>query len=261
MSKKVTRTKPITKAVAMKVLEVVDAGLARGLGRNVPGEMCVEAAVCYAMGEPHTDKPKCVMSLIRDTKIALNDNCVWKTSHYNDYDLTDAKTRSEALRRLAIAQLGSKGKITPTQWKRAIGSYLYETLDKKLIEEGKIARASLIKELEAAIKTLKAGKEDVYVEINYEADVYKPDNEGRDISGTSLFEELNVDDIEHAKRVCEDIVQILIKLKSPGTKFLYLTEKSKAKKPIKRLRVGNKTKRKDSVLVTFKKPAKRKIKK
>lgn len=50
----------ITREIASKVLEVVDAGLVKGLGQPLPGQMCVEAAVCFAMGLPHSDEPTCV---------------------------------------------------------------------------------------------------------------------------------------------------------------------------------------------------------
>lgn len=43
----------INKALAIKVLEVVDAGLSSGMGIPVPGKMCVEAAVNFAMGHEH----------------------------------------------------------------------------------------------------------------------------------------------------------------------------------------------------------------
>jgi hypothetical protein len=45
----------ITEQVARRVIEVVDAGLVRGVGDPVPGQMCVEAAINYAMGLPHGD--------------------------------------------------------------------------------------------------------------------------------------------------------------------------------------------------------------
>lgn len=45
----------ITRKIAVRVLEVVDAGLVSGVGSPEPGKMCVEAAVCYALGLPHGD--------------------------------------------------------------------------------------------------------------------------------------------------------------------------------------------------------------
>lgn len=81
---------------AKRVLDVVDAGLCRGIGTPVPGHMCVEAAVCYALGLPHGDNPACVCDAVRQVKIALNDS-YWSGN----------SARAAGLRRLAVAQLGS----------------------------------------------------------------------------------------------------------------------------------------------------------
>jgi hypothetical protein len=86
----------VSREIAKKVLEVVDAGLVSGKGKPIPGQMCVEAAVCYAMGLPHSDEPKCVGEAVRVFKIRLNDS-KWPT----DAD------RTKGMRKLAIAQLGS----------------------------------------------------------------------------------------------------------------------------------------------------------
>jgi hypothetical protein len=86
--------------IARKVLETVDAGLVCGVGKPVPGQMCVEAAVCYAMGMPHGDNPSCVSDAVRAFKIRLNDSA-WSS---------DA-ARANGLRRIAIAQLGSAGVV------------------------------------------------------------------------------------------------------------------------------------------------------
>jgi hypothetical protein len=86
----------LSRKVARKVLETVDAGLVSGLGQAVPGQMCVEAAVCYALGLPHGDNPACVGSAVRAFKIRLND-ANWPTN----------ESRTKGMRKLAIAQLGS----------------------------------------------------------------------------------------------------------------------------------------------------------
>ena len=93
-----TTQKPIklNLRIARKVLSTVDAGLVRGLGKPIPGQMCVEAAVNYAIGNKHGDDPKCVGKAVRDFKIKLND-CDWSSN----------EARTEGMRRLAIAQLGS----------------------------------------------------------------------------------------------------------------------------------------------------------
>src|SRR5262245_4769761 len=82
--------------VARKVLMTVDAGLVHGMGEPVPGRMCVEAAVCYALDLPHSDDPRCISLALRQLKIRLNDSR-WSTN----------EARAKGLRRLALAQLGS----------------------------------------------------------------------------------------------------------------------------------------------------------
>jgi hypothetical protein len=89
----------ITLKQARRVLEVVDAGLSNGLGKPQLGEMCVEAAVCFALGQPHGDQPACVAPIVRQFKIALNDASGWSSK----------AARAKGLRRIAIAQLGSTG--------------------------------------------------------------------------------------------------------------------------------------------------------
>jgi len=83
--------------IAKKVLSTIDSGLTSGVGNPVPGQMCVEAAVCYALGLPHGDDPGCVSQALRSLKITLND-AEWSS---------DA-ARAKGLRRLGLAQLGSK---------------------------------------------------------------------------------------------------------------------------------------------------------
>jgi hypothetical protein len=99
----------ITEAIAKKVVETVDAGLVGGLGQPVPGQMCVEAAVCYALGLPHGDDPKCVAYSLRSLKIRLND-ASWSS----------AQARSKGLRRLAVAQLGSMGVLDDREFVRRV---------------------------------------------------------------------------------------------------------------------------------------------
>jgi len=99
----------ITKAVAEKVLETVDAGLCTGLGAPVPGQMCVEAAVCFALGLPHSDEPSCVSPALRAFKIRLND-AAWSSN----------EDRAKGLRRLALIQLGSAGHLDDNQFARRL---------------------------------------------------------------------------------------------------------------------------------------------
>ena len=92
---------------ARRVLEVVDAGLVHGIGIAKPGSMCVEAAVCYALGEPHSDRPACVHRVVRDIKVSIND-APWSSN----------KARTAGLRRVAIAGLGTADTLDGEQFKR-----------------------------------------------------------------------------------------------------------------------------------------------
>ena len=99
----------ITREIAIKVRDTVDAGLVKGVGIQVPGQMCVEAAVCYAMGLPHSDEPPCVSPAIRQLKIQLNDSA-WSSD----------KARGAGMRRLALAQLGSAGVVADVDFVRRV---------------------------------------------------------------------------------------------------------------------------------------------
>jgi hypothetical protein len=88
--------KKLTLRDARKVLSVVDCGLSMGIGTPTPGQMCIEAAVCYALGLPHGDDPKCVASAVQWYKITVNDS-----------EWSSKAARGRGMRRVAIAQLGS----------------------------------------------------------------------------------------------------------------------------------------------------------
>jgi hypothetical protein len=83
--------------LARRVVKAVKPGLTAGLGRPKPGEMCVEAAVCYALGLPHDDDPPCVGSAARRIKIGINDSTRW----------TSKKARARGMLDASVAQLGS----------------------------------------------------------------------------------------------------------------------------------------------------------
>lgn len=91
---------PITEVgipLAQRILKLLSFGLVGGLGDPGPGKMCVEAAVCYAMGEGHGTNPSCVAEDVRSIKIGIND-----LSGYSSDSM-----RGRILRHMAIAQLGS----------------------------------------------------------------------------------------------------------------------------------------------------------
>ena len=78
--------------------EIISHGLVRGLGRPEPGELCVEAAICLALGEHHSDSPSCVADPDRQFGVLIND-AEWSSD----------QVRADALLPLALAQLGTAG--------------------------------------------------------------------------------------------------------------------------------------------------------
>jgi hypothetical protein len=104
-----TKTLEITETLVRTLLDTVDAGLCCGKGEPIPGQMCVEAAVCYAMGLPHGDEPTCVSSAVRAFKISLNDSA-WSS---ND-------VRAKGMRKLAVAQLGSRGVVDDVEFSKRV---------------------------------------------------------------------------------------------------------------------------------------------
>ena len=127
------RPMSVTIEQALKVYEYVNAGLVSGLGNAVPGQMCIEAAICLAMGEPHGDTPSCVGEQDRALSIPLND-AKWSSD----------KARADGMRRLAIAQLGSRdlSKAQQTEWLRLV----VEGVIRKIVPLALRAAAPLQKE-------------------------------------------------------------------------------------------------------------------
>ena len=136
-------TSEITKEIAIKVLKVVDAGLVKGMGRPQPGQMCVEAAVCYAMGLPHSDEPSCVSPSLRRLKIALNDKS-WSSN----------QARAAGLRRLAVAQLGSADVLDDREFAKRVA----ELAIRKRVPAALRSAASIQKNEAHKAKLLEAAK-------------------------------------------------------------------------------------------------------
>jgi hypothetical protein len=86
----------INQELVDKIDDILKHGLRKGKGNPIPGQLCVEAAICLALGEPHSDEPSCVGEKVREPKIALND-CDWSSN----------EARAIGMRDIAIAQLGS----------------------------------------------------------------------------------------------------------------------------------------------------------
>lgn len=129
----------VSKQLAERVLDVVDKGLCSGAGQPIPGRMCVEAAVCYAMGQQHSDEPSCVHGNVRAAKIALNDQ-PWSSR----------KARAKGMRRLAVAQLGSNG-INGNQFNKRLSYGLISLILPDALKESKRQEEnSLLKKMSRA---------------------------------------------------------------------------------------------------------------
>lgn len=113
----------ITKSVIEKFDEAVSRGFSFGVGKR-DGQMCVEAAICYALGLPHSDNPGCVTYSVMSFKIVLNDQ-----------NWSSPQARAKGLRNLGIAQLGSKGIVVDEEFFTNISKKLIQVLIPTLFRE------------------------------------------------------------------------------------------------------------------------------
>lgn len=235
--------------LASRVAGLCSHGLCTGVGRPTPGAMCVEAAVAFATGASHNDQPECVDNDLISLKIDLNDSL----------PISSDKKRGEILRRIAIAQLGtySKGYTFPAAKFSSLVDDLTETYVEKIIDTIRKDRISkrdkAIKEaladFEKAVKAAKgdpkkintaavnlknATEGDTYDEdeilltdeqieekIEEELEYHTSDGAGNAIAWIADQQNLNKAEKDKlSARFVEDIVKILIKLKTPGSKYL-----------------------------------------
>lgn len=212
----------IDKAFALKVLSIVDKGLTYGIGEPTPGKMCVEAAVAYASGEDHNDEPSCVDYHLAQEKIYLNDQN-WPNN----------KDRAKGLRRLAIAQLGSVNKFDNEKYE----TFLRAEIFPKIFAGVKEAH---LRGLSTAVHLVKdASSIEDLDNLNYDEIVGEELADNFGVAGQSSYDcddclELlrdftKMDEHTVLKTIAEAMVQVLIKMKIPGTKYLYLTKRKKRK--------------------------------
>ena len=82
---------------ATKVRDLIRQGLVSGMGRPVPGQMCIQAVIQHVMGLPHGDDPKeCVGPAVRSFGIRLND-AKWSSD----------QARAKGMERFGLAEIGS----------------------------------------------------------------------------------------------------------------------------------------------------------
>ena len=201
----------VTKEIAIKVRDTVDAGLVRGKGKPIPGSMCVEAAVCFAMGLPHSDEPSCVSPAIRALKIRLNDS-----------DWSSDSARAKGMRRLALVQLGSAGAVDDNDFARRIA----EMTIRKIVPIA--LRAA------AVLHTVAEHKTALEVSANLcelEGSESAARSAARSAWSAARSAESAADAAESAESAAidtvlsdfaENVVQVLIEMKAPGCQWLDL---------------------------------------
>lgn len=190
----------IEKEIAQKVLDTVDAGLCAGVGNQKPGEMCVEAAICFAYGLPHGDNPPCVGVAVRAGKITLNDSN-WSTN----------EARAKGMRKIAIAQLGSESIDQVEYASRLALKTIQQIVPMALRSAGSIkGNESHREKLQAAaIACEKCETLSSAMAISISASAARA---ARAASDAALVKAADVQ------------LSVLIELNSPGCEFLYLTE-------------------------------------
>lgn len=236
-----TQIKP-TRAHARKILSLLSHGLVKGQGDPEPGKMCVEAAVCFAMGLPHSDEPPCVGSAVRSFKIALNDS-EWSSN----------TARADGMRRIAIAQLGSAeldqrefSRLLSIETIRVIVPYALREAAKKAVNRGHreaLTASALacesspsLENCEKAREAAKAAWEAAWEEeweaweaakaakAAWEAwEAWEAADQAADQAAVRAAAWAAVADKDKPLQlIAECAVQVLIKMKCPGTKWLDL---------------------------------------
>jgi hypothetical protein len=180
--------------------------------------MCVEAAVCYAMGEPHGAEPTCVDEEIRNFKINLNDCNGWPNN----------KARGNGMMALAVAQLGSAGVKSVGKFSDALLSEIVKTFIpwafKLFCEE---AQAELDFKSWSDFKAKKDDLIDLSVWQLHEYDVY--DFQNLDFIDTLVSKE---NWHEALLRIADAGLTALKLVEAPGCKYLKLVPKENMPKAL-----------------------------
>lgn len=227
----------LNKKIAQKVKEVVEYGLTCGIGEPIPGQMCVEAAVCYAYGLPHSDNPPCVGSAVRQFKIRLNDSR-WSSN----------QARGQGMLKLSIAQLNSNV-IDQNEFSRKIvlqivnqiiapiAAKYFSSIEEKLrivtdLSEAAALCRELLRNIQAAVDyatdyATAAAVVDAAEAADYAAEAadiaaataagYAVDAAADAVVDAAVRDKFLV-------RVADICLDVLKEMKSPGCEYLYLVE-------------------------------------
>jgi hypothetical protein len=193
----------INETLAQKVLDTIGHGLVRGLGKQKHGKMCVEAAVCYAMGLPHSDKPTCVGGAVRAYKITINDS-----------NWSNNMARAKGMKRVAIAQLGSES-IDQLVFAKRVAVLSINRILAKVLRDAALESDALKCEKFTDFEKI----EEFFVEIKKST---KANANANAIAIAIAIANANADEL--LTMACEVAVQALQEQDCEGCKFLYLCD-------------------------------------
>lgn len=201
----------IDEGIARRVLEVVDAGLVDGIGEPIPGRMCVEAAVCYALGLPHSDEPTCVAPAVRWLKIKLND-ARWSSP----------RARARGLRRLAVASLGSAGALDEVEFVNRVARLAIQTCVPTALRS--VAQRHAGKQRERLLQAAELCERDPSRENALKARAAAHAADAAAYAADAAVYAAGRAADAHLSDFAERVVQILCDMGAPGRAFLHLTE-------------------------------------
>ncbi len=222
------RNMTITETIARKVLATVDAGIMAGIGQPVPGKMCVEAATCFALDQPHGDEPDCVGRAVRGFVTALND-ARWSSN----------ESRTVGLRKIAVAQLGSENinqerfkvlltlrtiqKLCPKLF-RGLARASQNPADKSAMETAAV-QCEEATELKIATETLtltRALALDLALDLALTRDLDLTRDLALDLDLTLTLTRASDESLTLLADIC---LEVLVELTSPGCQWLFLCER------------------------------------
>lgn len=216
-----TKKFEVTEKLVNKLSEVISHGLTCGLGNPKPGQMCVEAAVCYALGEDHGDEPSCVDYSVSNFKICLNDREEWRSN----------KNRADGLLRVAIAQLGTKRMKGIKKFDSILHLWLISQFADDIIEDKILRRAFRhlsLGNIQKARRIINAYSKlddlvgcDDYGEIGWiSSQIEYPDFEAL----IPVILDSSKNRLNALKKIAQCAVDVLEYLQSPGSKYLHLVK-------------------------------------
>ncbi len=204
----------IDREVVRKVVETVDAGLVSGVGKPIPGQMCVEAAVCFALGLPHGDNPECVAPTLRTLKIRLNDSA-WSSD----------QARAKGLRKLAVLQLGTRDVLDEKEFMARVVEMTIRKIVPRALRSaaGMKGNKAHADRLEAAAKECETkGTKDAADAAN--AAAYAADAANAAAYAAKAAAYADDDSDESLAFFAGEVAQILIEMAVPGIEWLDLLE-------------------------------------